>query len=355
MDLGSLEVQIFVSLALVLGALFVALVCDFLKGNNEVLRERNIELIVRREEQRQRGNPGTAVREKGNTPARSRRQPPAPAAAKPQGRVPARSSSVQSSSWASEEELKRLAETAAKNRTRAKENSAPEPQPLRSGFSSPPRQILLQPKVTPISGAVPEPDIEPETAESFARADNQAEMERTPPQVERPEHVTEVALPSGLRDSAVLSRLLEKPEPFSGIVIAIGITNLEGIREGRQGQEDETPDELISSVAALVESLLTPRDCACRLSEGQFILMLPGQSGASGQRRLHSVSQRLWDFQLRSVGVVSIMFSWGAAEVSGEPLAEAVASAKERMRETKRNRETPPSGIHGYRPRIAGV
>ena len=51
MDLGSLELQIFVSLTVVLGGAFVALVCDYLKGNNEQLREHNIELRVRKEEQ----------------------------------------------------------------------------------------------------------------------------------------------------------------------------------------------------------------------------------------------------------------------------------------------------------------
>jgi len=51
MDLGSIELQIFVSLTVVLGAAFVALVCDYLKGNNEQLREHNIELRVRKEEQ----------------------------------------------------------------------------------------------------------------------------------------------------------------------------------------------------------------------------------------------------------------------------------------------------------------
>jgi hypothetical protein len=54
MDLGSLELQIFVSLTVVLGGAFVALVCDYLKGNNEQLREHNIELRVRKEEQERR-------------------------------------------------------------------------------------------------------------------------------------------------------------------------------------------------------------------------------------------------------------------------------------------------------------
>ncbi|MBA3973887.1 MAG: hypothetical protein C0504_06675 [Candidatus Solibacter sp.] len=45
-----MELQIFVSLLVVLGAAFVALICDFLKGNNEKLREFNIELVTRQEE-----------------------------------------------------------------------------------------------------------------------------------------------------------------------------------------------------------------------------------------------------------------------------------------------------------------
>ena len=55
MQLGSLELQIFVALVLVLGSALVALVCDFLKGNNEQLRERNIELRVRQDERERLG------------------------------------------------------------------------------------------------------------------------------------------------------------------------------------------------------------------------------------------------------------------------------------------------------------
>ena len=63
MDIGAFELQIFVSLVVVLGAAFVALVCDYLKGNNEQLREKNIELRVRREEQERRAllDPGSIV------------------------------------------------------------------------------------------------------------------------------------------------------------------------------------------------------------------------------------------------------------------------------------------------------
>src|SRR5260221_14784686 len=60
MELGQYQLQIFVSLVVILGAAFVALICDFLKGNNEQLRELTIELKVRREEEQRRDRTITA-------------------------------------------------------------------------------------------------------------------------------------------------------------------------------------------------------------------------------------------------------------------------------------------------------
>src|SRR3984885_14951008 len=54
MELGQYQMQIFLSLVVILGAALVALVCDLLKGNNEQLRELAIELKVRREEESKR-------------------------------------------------------------------------------------------------------------------------------------------------------------------------------------------------------------------------------------------------------------------------------------------------------------
>ena len=48
--MGSFEIQVIVSLVVVLGAACVALICDYLKGNNERLRERNEELQARASE-----------------------------------------------------------------------------------------------------------------------------------------------------------------------------------------------------------------------------------------------------------------------------------------------------------------
>jgi GGDEF domain-containing protein len=54
MELSSIELNVFVSLTVILGAGLIALIVDYLKGNNEQLRERNIELSVRREEESRR-------------------------------------------------------------------------------------------------------------------------------------------------------------------------------------------------------------------------------------------------------------------------------------------------------------
>jgi hypothetical protein len=56
--MGATELQIFVSLVVVLGAAFVALICDFLKGSNERLREANLELQVRQDHHAVRTAPG---------------------------------------------------------------------------------------------------------------------------------------------------------------------------------------------------------------------------------------------------------------------------------------------------------
>src|SRR5947209_5585358 len=54
MEPGTYQLQIFISLIVILGAAVVALICDFLKGNNEQLRELTLELKVRREEEQKR-------------------------------------------------------------------------------------------------------------------------------------------------------------------------------------------------------------------------------------------------------------------------------------------------------------
>jgi hypothetical protein len=64
-------------------------------------------------------------------------------------------------------------------------------------------------------------------------------------------------------------------------------------------------------------------------------------------------SERLWDFQLRSLGSVSVIFSWGAAESSNEPVVHCVEHAREQMLESRRNRRALASGVGRFRRRVA--
>lgn len=53
---------------------------------------------------------------------------------------------------------------------------------------------------------------------------------------------------------------------------------------------------------------------------------------------MREIARQLWDFQLSASGQASILFSWGGVEVRGELIEDAIASASERMRETRQRR-----------------
>jgi GGDEF domain-containing protein len=462
MELGSLEIQIFVSLIVVLGTAFVALVCDFLKGNNEQLRERNIELRVRQDERERLGlhqplswlqNLAAFARNPQFADAVAGATSPMPQAAEPVQRVevaepPSRPQfsgsrrrkvedpEARLNQWANKEELEQLAERAARLRARHEESreemetpaAPPQPQPeatpepvvlpvvlleesipaveapaetVSEIISEPapePAAVASQPEraaeaaVEPVSEPVqgPVPEVAPEpvaevipvadavkvlpidmaTAEGFEprqELDLQQELNRITaaeapaviaeplPVAEpvRPEPVADfspapaettlrppVSLPAGLQGPAVLSSMMESTAPFDGVAVAIGINDYESLKDKFATANEAAFQE---SLERMIQSLLRTPDFATRMQEDEFILLFPGESGASAQRRLFQVSEKLWDFQLRSLGNLSVIFSWGGLEVHGETLAEAVASSRERMYQTKRNRKSPVS------------
>jgi len=139
------------------------------------------------------------------------------------------------------------------------------------------------------------------------------------------------AIPAGFQDGFVLTRLLEQHQPVSGLVVSIGVS--------AQDVEATPKSEAAEAVRMLVESLLGPEDFAAQSGEEEYLLICPGERGAAAQRRLSEIAQHLWDFQLRSMGKYSVLFSWGGVEVRSESITEAIASATERMQETRRGRK----------------
>ena len=122
---------------------------------------------------------------------------------------------------------------------------------------------------------------------------------------------------------------MERRQPISGLVVSIGLA-----------QEGPPATEAVpASVRTLIESLIGSGDFAAQSGKEEYLLIYPGVRGAAAQRRLAEVAQQLWDFQARSMGQFSVQFSWGGVEVRSESIEEAIASATERMNETRRGRK----------------
>lgn len=357
MNLDSVELQIFVSLLLVLGALFVAFLCDFLKGNNEVLRERNIELTVRQQERERLARLSRpASREPQRRPAPEPAPPPRPA--KNQRAEPDRPAP------ASEQPAARLVEVIPRRLIAAKvtpidvfppleagrvEEAEPAPAPAPEPVAEP-CPVIVAAEPAPVAE---EPAAETAAAEGEAPAAPVEVAEAPPGAPEPPEPATAppaaVSIPPGMQDAAALERLLEQGEVFRGVVVAIGVTR----GEQRPERPAHEAGESANGVEALIASLLGSRDAAFRAADNEFVLLLPEEAGAAAQRRLQHISEVLWDYQIRSMAHAWVLFSWGSVEVADwRPLAEAVAGARERMLQTKRNRERPPSEIHHYRAHL---
>ncbi len=132
-------------------------------------------------------------------------------------------------------------------------------------------------------------------------------------------------------DESDLRRLLQTETRFTGLVVLIGIE--EHVRQTAQH------DQLMQSAGECVESLLSNGDLGCRSGHHEFLVICPGRREGEAQRRLNEISEQLWNFQLQGHGAFSVLFSWGGIGVDGEPLSDAIASAMDRLQQTKRNRK----------------
>ncbi len=322
MELGHYQLQVFVSLVVILGAAFVALICDFLKGSNEQLRELTVELRVRREEEQKRSHLLTPRAAKPEAIAA-----PAPAHAVAHAAAPKERSILNNHS-----EKKRAVNSearAAMERGAALAGSGMRP---RSAPVTTPAVTVNESKPAPKPVAITiKKDWETLLSRnahrpSAARHDLLAEVvaatnSSTTDQAER-------ALPAGFQDGFVLNQLVQSRQPVTGLVVSIGVN------ASRKGER-----KLPEAVSKLVESLIGPDDFAAQSGEDEFLLIFPREHGASAQRRLSQIAQQLWDFQLRALGSFQILFSWGGVEVREESIEDAIASASERMQETKRGRK----------------
>ena len=353
MEPGQYQLQIFVSLIVILGAAFVALICDFLKGNNEQLRELTIELQARQEEQRRAQMPADHSTEPetltpvarqaatdhltgppGEEPSDSpeREDIPVVELGAEAASVPGASQTATTTSYPPDCRQANVQITAAAEA--ADEGS------LRS--SAQPVVVTVKPEVRlrtasgPVSAAAATAAV---TAFAGRKRDWGSLLSRAAATAKSgTQHVeliqyikpaeTSHPLPAGFHDSYTLSQLVQSRRPVSGLVVSIGVNSTR--------KADGTN---YAGVHKLIHSLIGPSDFACQASEQEFLLIYPQDRGASAQRRLSEIAQELWNFQLGSLGTRSIVFTWGGVEVRRETIDEAIASASERMHETRRGRK----------------
>jgi hypothetical protein len=307
-QLGQYQLQIFVSLMVILGAAFVALICDFLKGNNERLRELTIELRVRREEEQRHAQTMSA-----RTAAPVKRAP-APASVEAPAQAEKR--------IAAAPPRRASAEALAAMERGARLAGAPRPKTAAAQPPTPPPQREVIP-ASPVTVAEKPAPARKDWGAILARRSQPATIETKPVVTEKP-----IEIPAGFHEGQVLSGLIQKHPPVTGLVVSIGVSTT-----------SKTGAAVPEQVTSLVRSLIGPDDFACPSGPDEFLLIYPRLNGAAAQRQLSRVAQQLWDFQLRSLGSTSILFSWGGVEVAAESLDEAIASASERMQETRRGRK----------------
>ena len=151
----------------------------------------------------------------------------------------------------------------------------------------------------------------------------------------------ELSLPPGLHDKNTLAQLMDTGKCVSGVIIYAGLNDFVKLTEGKTKPQI---DEFLHPATKLITSIVRDKDFAARVSEDTWLMVFCGELGNAAQRRIDAVSEKFWDFQLRNLGQVSLTFSTGAVQVEKEPLADAVAAAKERMEQLRNKGKSNTAG-----------
>ncbi len=147
-------------------------------------------------------------------------------------------------------------------------------------------------------------------------------------------------VPAGSFPASTINQLLASKDRFSGLVVSIGINEYMQLEEihGRAVAAD-----LLNTVDAFMEEVAGEAGFCSRSSDDEFVLIFPKLTGAPAQQRLSEISERLWNYQLEALGTFSVLFSWGGSEAKRQTLASALNIARENMTETKSSRKTSTS------------
>ena len=154
-------------------------------------------------------------------------------------------------------------------------------------------------------------------------------------------HTLDLDRLTGLFNQAALSRRMENPDEFQGVVAVCDMDNFKEIND-RHGHL--VGDEILRNIGNLLQSSIRHEDEAFRWGGDEFVVLFRNQRGEVAQKRMTEIEARLRDFRVRGFGVLPISFSWGTAETHGRSLREAVDEADRNMYALKRTRVSARSG-----------
>jgi hypothetical protein len=162
-----------------------------------------------------------------------------------------------------------------------------------------------------------------------------------------PEHVAPVQaalpdllLPTGMHDLSTWTRLLSLPNPMTGILFVITLQPSE-TRKLPEAKGAAVVEDTAPAVEKLMASFVREGDFGTRTADNEWIFIYSNDVAGFNQRRVGMISEKLWDFQLRHLGMANVSFKWGAIDVQSEPVAAAVEAARDRMNQTRRTRKLP--------------
>jgi diguanylate cyclase (GGDEF)-like protein len=146
---------------------------------------------------------------------------------------------------------------------------------------------------------------------------------------------------TGLLNQAALTRRVEDPAGFEGVVVVCDMDNFKDIND-RYGHL--VGDEILRNIGHLLQSSIRHEDEAFRWGGDEFVILFRNQKSEVAVRRMTVLEGRLAVFRVRGLGVLPIRFSWGTAETHGRVLRDALDDADRNMYALKRLRaaEAPP-------------
>jgi hypothetical protein len=369
MEFGAYQVQIFVSVALILAAALIALICDYLKGHNQRLRELAVELTARCEESQKlvqllasplrssTHNPATAQQETFSSPFTYATEP-----------EHERDLSRAAAPAVWEEAFSPEAGTMVTDRKRISPEAmvamlAAARQAIKTGVPGAmvPAEAHQPSPVDAISdGNAPAQDLVvvksvPGKRDWNALLAAHRRPSSQPPESVTPEPVPEASglldtvaataepraaaleWPSGLQSASTWNRLLDSGRKVNGLVVSICVTSF---------SPSEAAADFPAGVHSAIESMLEAGEFAAPIGANEFVLFCPGVRDATAQRRLSRISQHLWDVQLGSLGRTEPQYTWGGLEVRDESIKDALEAAGQRLQEARHARNLMTHAAH---------